>query len=399
MIFSSRIKKRRCFFLTFILISIAASSIAPAASAAAAITALDASVNEQIIMLPVSVNGTALQLETTLFKPPGEGPFPLLLMNHGKDKGKPMQQQRDRFLSMSREFVKRGYAVAVPMRKGFSRSTGTYSDLGCNMKDNGQMQADDVEAALTSLVHLPWVDSSRILVAGQSYGGLAAMAFGTRHFPGVRGLLNFAGGLRIDGSSCDWKSSLVTAFASYAAKTSLPSLWFYGANDSYFDHPLAQRLQDAYQSAGGASQLISFASFKSDAHGLVGSRDGVTIWWPETERFLKQLGMPFDDIIPVADLPRPPASGFASVGNINAVPYMNDKGRTGYKEYLSKSSPRAFAISVAGAWSWAEEGDDPSSRALAACQTNSKSACQLYAIDDDVVWRDSTTAAPPLAAR
>jgi dienelactone hydrolase len=187
---------------------------------------LDATINEQVLMLPVTENGKKLQFETTIYKPAGEGPFPLLLMNHGKERGKPAAQKRDRFLAMGREFVRRGYAVAIPMRKGFSKSEGLYSDFGCNMRDNGMLQADDIEAALRTLTKLPWVDHDRLIVAGQSYGGLATMAFGTRQFPGVRGLLNFAGGLRIDGDTCDWKSALVTAFTNYGSRTSLPSAAF-----------------------------------------------------------------------------------------------------------------------------------------------------------------------------
>jgi dienelactone hydrolase len=359
---------------------------------------LDSSVNEQVLSLPVTVNNEKLHFETTIYKPPGEGPFPLLLMNHGKERGNPSAQKRDRFLAMGREFVQRGYAVAVPMRKGFSKSDGIYGDFGCNMHDNGLLQADDVEAALRSLTQMPWVDRERIIVAGQSYGGLATMAFGTRPFPGVRGLLNFAGGLRIDGNACDWKSALVNAFTSYGSRTSLPSLWFYGENDSYFDHPLAQRLQMAYQSAGGPSQLIAYGRFKSDAHGLVSSRDGVAIWWPETERFLKRIGMPTELSVTLADTPRLPASGFAKVDDVNALPFLTASGREAYRHYLSQSLPRAFAVSDSGAWSWAEDGDDPASRATAACQKNSKTPCRLYSIDQDVVWQSPASSPSFVAA-
>lgn len=350
---------------------------------------LDASINEQVLMLPVTENGKQLQFETTLYKPPGEGPFPLLLMNHGKERGKPAAQKRDRFLAMGREFVRRGYAVAVPMRKGFSKSEGVYSDFGCNMHDNGMLQADDIEAALRSLTKMSWVDHDRVIVAGQSYGGLATMAFGTRQFPGVRGLLNFAGGLRIDGNYCDWKAALVTAFTSYGSRTSLPSLWFYGENDSYFDPSLAQRLQTAYQSAGGSSQLIAYGSFKSDSHGLISSRDGIPVWWPETERFLQRIGLPTDINTPIGEAARIPASGFAALDNADAIPHLTERGRAAYRHYLSQSLPRAFALSASGAWSWAEDGDDPPSRALAACQKNSTLPCSLYSVDKDVVWKTS----------
>lgn len=360
-------------------------SSAPPASNA---IALDASVNEQVIMLPVSENGARLQLETTIFKPPGNGPFPLLLMNHGKDRGDPNLQKRDRFLAMSREFVKRGYAVAIPMRKGFSKSDGTYRDYGCNMKDNGQLQADDVQAALNAIRTQPWVDAQRIVVAGQSYGGLATLAFGTRQVSGVRGLLNFAGGLRIDGDTCNWRNALVNAFADYAGKTTLPSLWFYGANDSYFDRALANRLIKAYQKAGGRAQLVAFGNFKSDAHGLVGSHDGVPIWWPETARFLQSIGMPVTETIAIAAPAKPATTHFAAIDDVTAVPYLSESGREGYRKFLTRSTPRAFAIAPDGTWSWAEEGDDPAERVLAACQGGRKTPCHLYAIDNDVVWSE-----------
>ncbi len=252
---------------------------------------------------------------------------------------------------MGREFVRRGYAVTIPMRKGFSKSGGIYSDFGCNMHDNGMVQADDIEAALHALTKMPWIDHDRVIVAGQFYGGLATMAFGTQQFPGVRGLINFAGGLRIDGDFCDWKSALVTAFSNYGSRTSLPSLWFYGENDSYFDPSLAQRLQNAYQSAGGSSQLIAYGRFKSDAHGLISSRDGIPVWWPETERFLQRVGLPSDINTPVGEAARISASGFAAIDNIDAIPHLKQSGREAYRHYLSQPLPRAFALSASGAWS------------------------------------------------
>lgn len=393
----ARFARRLATFAVATAVTLAAAAQALATNAAPSL-GIDPTVNEQVVMLPVVENGKPFQFQTTLFKPNGDGPFPLLVMNHGKDRGSPADQHRDRFLALSREFVKRGYAVAVPMRKGFSKSTGTYSDYGCNMKDNGQQQADDVQASLDALVKLPYIDRDHIIIAGQSYGGLATLAFGTRRYPGVRGLINFAGGLRIDGAGCDWKTSLVKAAGHYGAKSSLPSLWFYGENDSYFDHPLAQQMQAAYQAGGGSVQLVAYGQFKNDAHGMVGSRDGVAIWLPETTRFLKSIGMPADEVVAIADTPRPPATGYAPVNSVESVPNMSIQGKAGYREYLAKSAPRAFAISGSGAWSWAEEGDDPSERALTACQKNSRTPCLLYSVDNDVVWNDpQLSTVPPVS--
>ncbi|WP_241687726.1 CocE/NonD family hydrolase [Janthinobacterium sp. 17J80-10] len=328
------------------------------------------------------------ELETTIFMPPGEGPFPLLVLNHGKALGDPRAQERARFLAISREFVKRGYVVVIPMRSGFSKSSGDYVEQHCDMTANGQIQANDLHDVLAYAVRQPWVDPDRILVGGQSYGGLTAMAFATHGFPGVKGVLNFAGGLRTQG--CPWQASLVRAFGSFGSQSRVPSLWFYGENDSYFNHELADRMHQAYTDAGGKATLVKFGAFKHDAHGMSGSRDGVRIWWPETEKFLRRIGMPTEEIFKIAEPAALPHSGFAALDDAGAVPYLREQGREQYRTFLSKSQPRAFALSPSGAWSWVEDGDDPAARALSNCQKNSAQPCKLYAIDDKVVWTDKT---------
>lgn len=373
-------------------IAVIAGNMSSSVCAAQSVT-LNAALNEQVVMVPVISGADSVQLETTIYKPPGAGPFPLLIMNHGKALGNPRQQGRDRAVVISREFVKHGYAVVIPMRKGFSNSGGDYVEKECDMAGNGQIQADDLQATLNYIITQSWADKSRILVGGQSYGGLATMAFGTRGFPGVKGLLNFAGGLRLHGGSCPWQASLVNAFAGFGKHTMVPSLWFYGANDRHFDPELAAKMHQAYVSAGGNAKLIAFGPFKSDAHGMSSSWDGVKIWWPETEKFLRKIGMPADETVVLADEIPQQKTGFAALDNIDAVPYLKATGREGYRAFLAKSFPRAFAVSPSGAWSWAANGDAPRTRVLANCEKNSKERCKLYAVDDYVVWPDVQQAA------
>lgn len=368
-------------------LSLVSTSLASPIGIAQEAIVLDPTLNEEIMMVMASPSAS-VSLETTVFKPPGTGPFPLVIMNHGKEPGNPKLQKRDRFLALSREFVKRGYAVVVPMRTGFSHSTGEYAEFNCNMTSNGQLQADDLQNVLNYFRTQSWIDKDRVIVAGQSYGGLATIAFGTRNYPGVRGLINFAGGLRTTGE-CDWQQSLVTAFSEYGSKSQLPSLWFYGQNDTYFNHDLAYKLHDAFVQKGGNAKLIAYGPFKRDAHAMVGSRDGVGVWWPETEKFLQQLGMPTDEVVALPEAPTVPRSDYAALDNVDALPYVTDKGREAYRAYLGKSFPRAFAVSPSGGWSWAEEGDDPVHRVLANCEKNSGQPCKLYAVDDYVVWTDS----------
>ena len=350
------------------------------------VTPLDFRMNEQVLMVPAGLARSAL-LQTTVFRPDGDGPFPLVIINHGKDAGDPRSQTRDRFLFMATAFVKRGYAVMVPMRQGFANSTGTYANFGCNMTANGIAHASDVMDTIVFARSQRWIDADRIVIAGQSYGGLATIALGTRSIKGVRGLLNFAGGLRDDGNKCDWRSELVRAFSVYGEHNKIPSLWMYGINDSLFRPDLVGRMHSAFVRSGGRARLHEFGIFKRDSHGMVASRDGEKIWWKEAESFLRQVGMPTREMYAVGQPPSLPRSDFAHVDDIAAVPYLSEGGRSAYREYLSKMTPRAFAVSASGAWCWAEEGEEPARRALATCARKSDRPCQLYSVDDYVVWQ------------
>ena len=351
---------------------------------------LNVSLREQVLMLPKKGALFTSLLETTVYMPPGDGPFPLVVINHGKAPGNPRFQARYRPSAAARFFLQRGYAVLVPMRQGFSKSEGSYIGGGCNVESNGEVQAEDVKAVLDHVTTLGWADKTRILVAGQSHGGWTTLAFGALGYPGVRGLVNFAGGLRqVD--CAGWEAGLARAGSGYAKKAKAPSIWFYGDNDSYFPVRVFQALHENYLAAGGQAELVSFGQFGSDAHAMFGSRAGETIWQPRVEAFMRLTGLPTDMVYPdLGVAPRisvPPASGFAALTEDDKLPHMKATGRDGYKAFLTKQYPRAFALSGGGAWGWAEMGDDPLQRALANCNKHAKDKpCKLYAVDDQVVW-------------
>ena len=266
--------------------------LAGAAVMAQAAAALATDLREEIVMVK-KPGLLGAELETTLFRPPGEGPFRLVIVNHGKASGNPRFQERARYTAAAREFVRRGYAVAVPMRQGFSKSGGAYIGGGCNVESNGRVQAEDVEAALDQLARRPDIDARRVVVIGQSHGGFTTLAVGALHRPEIAGLVNFAGGLRQD--NCNgWERSLADAAESYAKTTAVPSLWFYGDNDSYFTPETWQRLHAQYQRGGGQARLVAFGNFGTDAHALFGSNRGTAVWLPEVAAFFTQLGLPFE---------------------------------------------------------------------------------------------------------
>lgn len=350
---------------------------------------LDTELNESVLMIPKKKLFT-INLETTLYKPDGAGPFPVVVINHGKT-GQARDQERFRPSLAARYFLQRGYAVVAPMRQGFSKSDGNYSGSGCDAESNGAAQADDVKAALDYVVNQPWADKNQLLVAGQSMGGWTSLAFGVKKYPGVKGLINFAGG--ISNPNCaGWESSLAAGAAAYAKGTEVPSLWFYGDNDSYFSTATYRAMYDQYQAAGGKARLVAFGVYQKDSHTMFGERGGAGIWQPEVTQFLKSLGMPSAPSEAYAKFGEtrytvpPSPSRYAELADVSKIPYVRDTGRAGYKEYLLLAPPRAFAIAKNGVWSWSNDGDDPLKRALERCASISKLECKLYSVDNHVVW-------------
>ena len=251
---------------------------------------LDASLNETLQIIPKKGLFT-IDLETTIYKPDGDGPFPIAVINHGKSPGDSRFQGRYRPAVAARYFLQRGYAVIVPMRQGFSKSTGGYIGGGCNVESNGRVQAEDVKAVLDYVTQQSWADKNNMVVLGQSHGGWTTLAFGALGYPGVKALVNFAGGLRQE-SCISWENNLAKGAAEYAIQTRVPSLWFYGDNDSFFSASTYRAMFERYTSSGGAARLVAFGLFGNDAHSMFGSRSGASIWQPEVTQFLATQGLP-----------------------------------------------------------------------------------------------------------
>jgi dienelactone hydrolase len=350
--------------------------------------ALNDRLGEQVVTIPSS-GLTQSSLEMTLFKPEGPGPFPVVVINHGRAQGPSQLQPRYRPLVATREFLKRGYVVAVPMRQGFSKSGGVEISAGCNVYSNGEQQAISVRRALNWLGQQSWADVSRNVVMGQSHGGLTTLAYGMEPHPGTKLLVNFAGGLKQEGCT-SWEHTLIRAIGAYGEKTSLPSLWFYGSNDSYFTPFVYQGAFEKYVKAGGKAELIDFGVFGGDSHAMFGSTAGLPIWRDKVLAAMQEQGLPVQvlaELDGVLDLPKPPATGFAKVNDIDKVPLFTDQARAAYTQWLNQPEPRAFAIDPQSkAYGWAAAGDGPYARALSNCQRHAKSTCRLYAVDQDVVW-------------
>ena len=114
-----------------------------------------------------------LRIQAYLYKPEGDGPFPVVIYNHGSRIGR--ERQSVPFEYVGGLLTGAGYLVLVSERRGYGRSDGLSwpEDVG---KSRGRLVArlgeetDDVLAAADHLRTQAFVDVKRIGVMGWSFG-------------------------------------------------------------------------------------------------------------------------------------------------------------------------------------------------------------------------------------
>ena len=192
-------------------------------------------VEPEQIFIPVKTGaGTEVRLEATLYRPDRSGRFPLVVFNHGSTGGGAFPATRTQtYRAEAHYFVRRGFAVVVPMRKGRGASEGSYDErYGCGpgVVEAGVSSAlGDLDGVLDHLLRQPYVDADRVVMAGQSRGGYLSVVYAARgrHRDRLRAVVNFAGGW--SGQICGDRNS--PGYADAGARSRLPMLWLYGESD------------------------------------------------------------------------------------------------------------------------------------------------------------------------
>ena len=233
-------------------------------------------------------------LATLLVKPSETGRYPLVILSHGspRDPSRRGGMSPDTWRPQAMEFVRRGFAAAIVMRRGFGNSGGGFGEAygRCgdpNYVQAGRAAAADLRFAIEALQKRPDIDGTRVLAVGQSAGGFATVALTAQPPPGLVGAISFAGGrgsLR-DNEVCG-EERLVSAFAAFGKTSRIPMLWIYTENDQYFSPELAEKLRAAFTAGGGKVELIRAGPFGHDGHNLFVR--GISTWTPLVDRYLVQ---------------------------------------------------------------------------------------------------------------
>lgn len=356
-----------------------------------------APVRRRELMLPGDP-ARPVALDVVLTTPPGPGPFPVVVMNHGSVEAAARPGIRDGIDTVATYyFLSRGYAVAAPMMRGYGRSGGKAMGAGCAsgaLVAHGDDNASDILAVLDGLARDPALDTRRSVVAGESFGGFNALATGARGDPRIRAVIDFHGGLA--SSNCrTWEPLLIEAMRSFGARSRVPSLWIYGDNDRYFSPATWRAMRAAYAAGGAPSEIVAYGRFQDDSHKLLTSPEGLRLFAPRLDAFLAGLGLPAAVTHPeYMPMTPPPPSGYAAIDDIEAVPHLPVANRDAYREFLKRPYPRVFVIAPGRFATESFGGFDPLAQVLDQCRAQDE-GCKVYAVNGDVVWNRPSPVPPP----
>ena len=134
------------------------------------------------------VDGQRRRIPAWLYKPAGDGPFPVVISIHGGPEG----QARPAFSSTYQLWLQQlGAAVLVPNVRGSAGYGKTYVSL-----DNGYRREDsvkDIGALLDWVAEQPDLDAGRVAVFGGSYGGYMVLASAVHYSERLKAAVDIVG--------------------------------------------------------------------------------------------------------------------------------------------------------------------------------------------------------------
>jgi dienelactone hydrolase len=226
-----------------------------------------------------------------LFLPPGDGPFPCMVFNHGSgihkgstDLCKP---------SLAATLMSWGIAALMPHRRGYGNSSGpswrdeVTGEFGTDEYDTQLVarldgESDDVVAALDYVQGLPEIQADHVGVMGSSFGGINTLLAASKSDQ-FRCAVEFAG------AAMNWEHTpaLRQHMISVAHQLSQP-IFFIQAENDYSTGP-TEELSAALENAGQVVQAKIYRGFGvSNMEGHLFERNGTMIWGPEVRRFLER---------------------------------------------------------------------------------------------------------------
>jgi dienelactone hydrolase len=252
----------------------------------------------EMLLTDLVEGGKPVRLETVFFRPAGNGPFPLAVINHGStgNGSEPrLFRETSTTYALALYLNARGYLVAFPQRRGRGKSDGLY-DEGFKPDRRGYSSDPtatfagfdramvDLHAAIRALRARPDVAPGRILLGGQSRGGILSVAYAGAYPDDVSGVLNFVGGWT-NGRD---KDAVLVNGKLFGRGVAFPRqmLWLYGSNDPFYDLAHTRDLHARFVTAGGQAQFLSFERPPGSGHYIINDD---SLWGASAETYLAAL--------------------------------------------------------------------------------------------------------------
>jgi dienelactone hydrolase len=233
-----------------------------------------------------------------LFRPPGDGPFPLAVIAHASTQNvlRRAQMPQPEYHALTAYLVARGYAVLVPERPGHGATGGKYLEDqgGCdeaNYSRSGYATADSIKAALNYLIAQPFVRQERTIIVGHSAGAWGALAMAGEDPKLVSAIIAFAPGR--GGHANDAPNqvcaphTLIASAREFGDEARVPVIWLVAGNDSYFSPDISKQMADAFRAGGDKVDFRVLPPFGSEGHWLAETDGGEKVFGPVLDAAIK----------------------------------------------------------------------------------------------------------------
>jgi dienelactone hydrolase len=268
----------------------------------------------ELLQTDLLEDGNPIKLETVVFKPPGPGPFPLAVFNHGSSSRSPTPELvKQTWVSPEvADFLnRRGWLVAFPQRRGRGKSDGFCDEeLGRNGKPKNVCDADtalsdadraltEIDAAIAVLRHRPDVAPGPALIGGHSRGAVLAVAYAGMHPEQILGVVNFVGGWISE--RCTVAESINQTLFERGARYDRPTIWLYGQADYFYSIAHSRKNFAVFEKAGGQGKFFEFDMPRDVGHNVIHYPD---LWADPVGGYLNSLSAASCVVVdpePVAD--------------------------------------------------------------------------------------------------
>lgn len=250
------------------------------------------------IATPWKLHDQDVRLEMIVRKPVGNGPFPVVIFNHGSTGSGRNPRSFSKTVEsaeVSAFFNDRGWMVMYPQRRGRGQSGGEYLEgmspnrLGYSCDPTVSLAGfdralEDLDLVMNHVLHRDDVIADAVVLAGASRGGALAVAMAGRRPLDTAGVINFSGGWL--GRACaDSYASVNESVFVRGAAFDRPMLWLQGRTDSYYGLAHCKSNFDSFRTAGGQAAFYALPA----GHNLV-SRPA--LWAELADAYLATLRIP-----------------------------------------------------------------------------------------------------------